>query len=662
MATDLSIVIVNYNVKYFLEQCLHSVRKALHNISCEIFVVDNNSVDGSCAMIRDKFPEVRLIENDENLGFSKANNQAIRLSSGRYILLLNPDTVIEEHTLTKCLDHMENNPATGALGVRMIDGKGNFLPESKRSFPTPRIAFFKIFGFSRLFPKSRIFSRYHLGYLDENKMNEVEVLPGAFMMLRKSALDKVGLLDEDFFMYGEDIDISYRMIRAGYRNIYFPDTTIIHYKGESTRKGSMNYVITFYRAMIIFARKHFSPEMAKSYTFLINIAIYFRAFLAIARRFIKNIAIPLLEASLIYLGFHIIKPVWESYKFHDGGGYPSEYMLFVVPAYIIVWMVSLFFSGAYDRPFKLGSVIRGILAGTIIILIIYALLPESLRYSRALLLIGSTWALTSGIVLRMLAHISGLPGFELSTSRKKRIIIIGSGQENERVESLLKKTEIRAEVIGFVSTTHETSGKFLGQTSQLPEIIKINRIDEIIFCAADISSQKIISTMMNLSDIRVSYKIAPPESLSIIGSNSINTAGDLYLIDFSSITKSSNRRNKRLFDIISSILLLATYPVSLFFINKPWNGFINIFRVLSGLYTWIGYYPLVKDGNQPLPIVKRNILTPVDGLKNPDIPESAIELLNTGYAKNYNIFNDARILMTGLKHIGRPVSMDDTEQ
>lgn len=656
MATDISIVIVNYNVKYFLEQCLHSVRKASQNISCEIFVVDNNSVDGSCSMIREKFSEVRLIENDENLGFSKANNQAIRMSTGYYILLLNPDTVIEEHTITRCLDHMEKNPDAGALGVRMIDGKGNFLPESKRSFPTPRIAFYKVFGFSRLFPKSRVFSKYHLGYLAENAMNDVEVLPGAFMILRKTALDKVGLLDENFFMYGEDIDISYRLIKAGYRNIYFPETTIIHYKGESTRKGSMNYVITFYRAMIIFARKHFSRKMAKSYTFLINIAIYFRAFLAIVRRFFKNAAIPIIEAVLIYLGFYLIKPVWESYKFPDGGGYPAEYMIFVVPAYIIIWILSLFFSGAYDRPFKTGSVIRGIIAGSLIILVIYALLPESLRYSRALLLIGAAWSLSSGILLRLLAHISGIPGFELSTLRKKRIIIVGSLVEGERVESLLKKTEIRAEVIGFVSTIHDSSGKFLGQTGQLSEIIKINRIDEIIFCASDISSQNIISTMMSLSDIRVNYKIAPPESLSIIGSNSINTAGDLYLIDFSSITRSSNRRNKRLFDIVSSVILLIIYPISLFFVKKPWNGFLNIFKVLSGCFSWVGYYSVLKNGNPSLPRVKRSILTPVDGLKNPDIPESAIELMNAGYAKNYNILTDARILVNGLREIGRPVS------
>lgn len=199
---DLSIVIVNYNVKYFLEQCLHSVESSVGNLDVEIFVVDNNSVDGSCNMVVEKFPGVKLIRNKENLGFSVANNQAIKESAGRYVLLLNPDTVIEEDTLGKCVGYMDEHERCGGLGVKMIDGKGDFLPESKRSLPTPGVAFYKIFGFSRLFPRSRIFGKYHLGYLDRDKVHSIDILPGAFMMLRKPALDEVGLLDEAFFMYG----------------------------------------------------------------------------------------------------------------------------------------------------------------------------------------------------------------------------------------------------------------------------------------------------------------------------------------------------------------------------------------------------------------------------------------------------------------------------
>lgn len=233
---ELSIIIVNYNVKYFLEQCLHSVLQASMNIDPEIFVVDNNSVDGSSQLIRKKFPEIHFIENKENVGFSRANNQAIRKAKGKYILLLNPDTIVEEDTFSKIIEFMDNHADAGGLGVKMIDGKGTFLPESKRGLPTPEVAFYKMFGISKLFPNSKKFGKYHLSYLKENEIHEVDVLAGAFMLLRKETLDKIGLLDETFFMYGEDIDLSYRITLGGYKNYYFPETTIIHYKGESTKK------------------------------------------------------------------------------------------------------------------------------------------------------------------------------------------------------------------------------------------------------------------------------------------------------------------------------------------------------------------------------------------------------------------------------------------
>src|SRR5690554_5280450 len=198
----LSVIIVNYNVKHFLEQCLHSVVKASRNIQSEIIVVDNNSVDGSVQLVKKKFPDILLIENQNNLGFSAANNQAIRSSTGKYVLLLNPDTVVEEDTFFKVINFMDAHPEAGGLGVKMIDGKGNFLPESKRGLPTPWVAFCKMFGLSALFPRSRKLGKYHLSYLDNNSIHEVDVLAGAFMLLRKKTLNQIGLLDETFFMYG----------------------------------------------------------------------------------------------------------------------------------------------------------------------------------------------------------------------------------------------------------------------------------------------------------------------------------------------------------------------------------------------------------------------------------------------------------------------------
>jgi GT2 family glycosyltransferase len=228
---DLSIIIVNYNVQFFLENCLNSVFQAIHNIEAEVIVVDNNSVDGSLKMLKEKFPEVKLIANKDNLGFSKANNQAIKEAKGEIVLLLNPDTVVEENTFEVCLEIFKNKPKVGGLGLKMLDGKGNFLPESKRGLPTPSVAFHKIFGLSALFPKSKIFNKYHLGYLSKDEDHEIEILSGAFMMIRKKVLDEIGLLDELFFMYGEDIDLSYRITQNGYINWYTSKTSIIHYKG-----------------------------------------------------------------------------------------------------------------------------------------------------------------------------------------------------------------------------------------------------------------------------------------------------------------------------------------------------------------------------------------------------------------------------------------------
>ncbi|MEP7265102.1 MAG: glycosyltransferase, partial [Bacteroidota bacterium] len=379
----ISIVIVNYNVQYFLEQCLLSVANACKGMDAEVFVVDNNSSDGSVEMVARKFPEVKLIANKDNKGFSAANNQAIREAKGEYILLLNPDTVVEEDTFSKTCAFMDLHPDAGALGVLMIDGKGNFLPESKRGLPVPSVAFYKIFGLAALFPKSKTFGRYHLGFLDKNKIHKVDVLSGAFMLLRKAALDKTGLLDEDYFMYGEDIDLSYRITKAGYFNYYFPETRIIHYKGESTKKSSINYVFVFYRAMAIFADKHFAKGNARLFNLLITFAIYIRAGLAMLQRFAERIFLPLTDAVLIYAGMYFLKNYWEVTV--KDVHYPSFFMNSLVPLYIIIWLASAYLSGGYDKPIRIAKLIRGILTGAVVILVVYALLPETYRFSRALI-------------------------------------------------------------------------------------------------------------------------------------------------------------------------------------------------------------------------------------------------------------------------------------
>jgi len=272
---QLSVIIVNFNVKYFLEQCLCSVVKAGKNIEMEIIVVDNRSTDNSRDFFKDRFETVKFIWNTENEGFSKANNTGLKQATGEYILFLNPDTILPEDCLQNCLAvfHQHNN--IGAVGVHMIDGSGNFLKESKRGFPSPFTSFCKLAGLTALFPTSKIFARYYLGHLDQNKNHEVAVLAGAFMLVQKRVLDKTGGFDERFFMYGEDIDLSYRILQAGFKNFYFAGTSIMHFKGESTKRGSLHQLRQFYGAMSLFAKKH-SGRMAGLYTLAIRVIIWIK--------------------------------------------------------------------------------------------------------------------------------------------------------------------------------------------------------------------------------------------------------------------------------------------------------------------------------------------------------------------------------------------------
>ena len=286
MVLKLSVIIVNYNVKYYLDQCIRSVLRAFEemNTPAEIIVVDNHSADGSVDYLEQRYPQklfpmVRFVRSAHNLGFARANNIAIRQSRGEYVLLLNPDTIVGEDALKASVDFMDVHEDAGAVGVRMLGAQGRRAMESRRGLPTPMVSFFKMLGFCNRWPHHRLFGKYYMGYLPWDEPCQIEVVSGAYCMLRRKALDEVGLLDEDFFMYGEDIDLSYRVLKGGYHNYYLP-VDILHYKGESTQKSSFRYVHVFYEAMLIFFRKHYSGM-----TFLLSLpiktAIYAKALMAL---------------------------------------------------------------------------------------------------------------------------------------------------------------------------------------------------------------------------------------------------------------------------------------------------------------------------------------------------------------------------------------------
>jgi GT2 family glycosyltransferase len=283
---ELSVIIVSFNVRDYLRQCLISVLRAAESVECEIFVVDNNSTDGSVDLVKNEFPQVRLIQNKENSGFSTANNQAVKKANGSYVLFLNPDTIVETDTFSKCIGFMKNHPEAGAIGVKMITGEGRYLPESKRAFPEPLTAFFKTFGFSAVFPGSPFFNRYYLPDIDKDETAAAEAISGAFMFTGMEALLKAGMFDEDFFMYGEDIDLSYRISRLGYINYYFPEACIIHFKGMSTARDKYTDILHFYNAMKIYEGKR-NREKFNPLFFIIIPAILFREGIALTLRFIR---------------------------------------------------------------------------------------------------------------------------------------------------------------------------------------------------------------------------------------------------------------------------------------------------------------------------------------------------------------------------------------
>lgn len=648
----LSVIIVNYNVEHFLEQCIDSALVAAKYVDTEIIVVDNNSVDGSLQMMGKRFPDIKLIANKDNVGFSKANNQGIRISKGEYILLLNPDTIVEADTFETTVAFMDSHLDAGGLGVKMLDGKGRFLPESKRGLPTPQSAFYKMFGISKIFPKSKKFASYHQGHLSNDEIHEVEILAGAFMLMRKTTLDKVGLLDEDFFMYGEDIDLSYRIILGGYKNYYFPKTRIIHYKGESTKKNSVNYVYVFYNAMVIFAKKHYSKENAKLFSILINAAIILRAFVSVIASFFRKMLESTIDFILINTALILTAKYWAELIFGESQKYPDLFLYLFIPLIVAGWQTVIYYAGGYSKPIKIYRIVLGQLIGVMLTLVVYSLLPETYRFSRAIILFGAFISPVIMMTWRYLSYLVGFMGFKFGNISAKQIAIVGSDNESSRVLKLMDQINIDASYASKILVDSDAdkrnSKSVLGIVSQLEEIVRIHKIDELIFCAKDFGAAQIIDMMTSLKLPNMEYKIAPSESMYIIGSNSINTSSDIYFVEINAINKDSNKRFKRLFDFVIGIILLVSFPLSLFIYKKPFGAFRNIVSVILGIKTFVGFD---KIDSIQLPKLKNSILHPSD-MANDKTNVKEIETLNIAYARNYRVNIDLILLGKSIRLIG----------
>lgn len=648
----LSVIIVNYNVRYFLEQALLSVRKAASGIDHEVWVVDNNSVDGSVEMLESKFPEVKIIINTTNTGFSRANNQAILQSKGEYVLLLNPDTVVGEDTFLKCIQKMDEDQEIGAIGVRMIDGGGNYLPESKRGFPSPMTAFFKTTGLYRLFPKSGYFNKYYHGDLNPGDNHYIEILSGAFMFIRRDALDKAGLLDEDFFMYGEDIDLSYRILKAGYKNYYLADTTIIHYKGESTKKGTLNYIKTFYQAMIIFANKHFKGSSASVYIAFIRMAVFLRGFLALLSGFVSKYRYLIMDSFLLFVSLMVCKEFWSVYRYDNPDYFPHHFTYINVPIYVSIWVIAIYFNKGYERPDVYFRLFRGLALGTVVIAAIYGFLDLEYRNSRAVIILALLVGVALLSIYRVLAVSLRLKRFAVHFPVHASILVVGNQEESNRLKKLMSNGLQQKSFVGYVAPVKTIDDNdCLGEITNLPLIATMYRINEIIFCAKDIHTTDMMNWMSAIGP-SVTYKILPTEGSFVIGSHSKESLGELYTFEISlKINQKPFQVQKRILDFVLSAILLLLSPVLLMFYKDSGKLRSNLLKVLTGKLSFVGYAN--PEDATDLPNQKNGILTPLDELNASTDDKKLIQSLNFIYAKDIDIFRYLQIIFKGFNKLNR---------
>ena len=648
----LSVIIVNYNVRYFLEQALLSVRKAASGIDHEVWVVDNNSVDGSVEMLESKFPEVKIIINTTNTGFSRANNQAILQSKGEYVLLLNPDTVVGEDTFLKCIQKMDEDQEIGAIGVRMIDGGGNYLPESKRGFPSPMTAFFKTTGLYRLFPKSGYFNKYYHGDLNPGDNHYIEILSGAFMFIRRDALDKAGLLDEDFFMYGEDIDLSYRILKAGYKNYYLADTTIIHYKGESTKKGTLNYIKTFYQAMIIFANKHFKGSSASVYIAFIRMAVFLRGFLALLSGFVSKYRYLIMDSFLLFVSLMVCKEFWSVYRYDNPDYFPHHFTYINVPIYVSIWVIAIYFNKGYERPDVYFRLFRGLALGTVVIAAIYGFLDLEYRNSRAVIILALLVGVALLSIYRVLAVSLRLKRFAVHFPVHASILVVGNQEESNRLKKLMSNGLQQKSFVGYVAPVKTIDDNdCLGEITNLPLIATMYRINEIIFCAKDIHTTDMMNWMSAIGP-SVTYKILPTEGSFVIGSHSKESLGELYTFEISlKINQKPFQVQKRILDFVLSAILLLLSPVLLMFYKDSGKLRSNLLKVLTGKLSFVGYAN--PEDATDLPNQKNGILTPLDELNASADDKKLIQSLNFMYAKDIDIFRYLQIIFKGFNKLNR---------
>ncbi|HQX45474.1 MAG: glycosyltransferase [Saprospiraceae bacterium] len=640
----LSVIIVNYNVRHFLEHALSSVMVALQRVSGEVIVVDNSSVDDSCTMVKTLFPTVKLIESPVNLGFSKANNLALAKAQGEYILFLNPDTVVSEDCLFKCCQFMDEHSDAGALGVKMLDGSGKILPESKRGFPTTWVSFCKLTGLNKLFPKSGLFNGYYMGQLDYESDHQIDILSGAFFFTRQSIMNKIGGFDEAFFMYGEDIDLSHRIKLAGYQNYYLANTSIIHYKGESTKKSNLNYYHSFYQAMMIFSKKYFKPGNVFGFLFFIKCGILLKGILSWIRNLIVSLSMPIFDALVMLSGIFLIKKGWSFLYFKNTYYFSSLAFWTNAALFTGMWLISFFLSGVYEKRFKSKDLLLSVIVGFGLNLVVYSLLPETLRSSRMILLFSFAFVLFYAMLSRIILNKLSLNFWSIGSHLKKNMVVVGESAEIDQVEDILKASKVEYSIVNKLNAQQMNPDH--GYWNRLLKELKVN---ELIFCPSVSSSKNIMNIMSGLPE-QIEVKMLTESGAGLIGSPSKNNPAELYTLDLQyPLNQKVTRRQKRVFDIFFSLGLLLFGWIFIFLQTNKHRFLLNVWACLRGSKSWVGYSTQIAR-ELKIPIVKPGILTPTavsQGAETLDLSNQIISY----YALYYSVWMDLDVCLKNISKL-----------
>lgn len=674
---QLSVIIVNYNVREFLDHALTSIRKALKGIRGEILVVDNASDDGSVEMLRQRYPEVLRIVNSTNLGFAKANNLALRRARGKYLLLINPDTIVQEDTFRVMVRFFEDHPEVGLAGCKILNPDGTFQLACRRSFPTPWVAFTKIVGLSTLFPASKLFGRYNLTYLDPNESYEVDAVSGSFMMVRREVYERVGGLDEDFFMYGEDLDWCYRIQQAGWKIYYVPQTQIIHYKGESTKRSNIDELKAFYEAMELFVKKHLSSSFLMS--LLIRFGILVSSGFARVSQSLRPIRVALVDILVVDLALMMAEWIWRGALFSfPAQSYPVVYS---IPALIVVACLNA--AGVYTyRRMSISRTMGGVIVGYVILAALVAFFKDY-AFSRAVILLSGALSFLLLPGWRLAVRLMGktTPAGRRSLFGRRTLIVGTDRAAREILRRLRSRIADGYEVLGFIDTTRRRVGELLaglpilGSSDNIGKVIEERRISDVIFSTQTLSYSDILSVISRAGDRAVNFHIVPNTLEVIIGKASVDSLDDLPLVPIAyNVEKPLNRAVKRMFDIVvTAILLLSVYP---FVYLKHTVGtsrsrfILSLPSVLTGRFSLVGppneyASPEHTDGQAGRSIFlgKPGLTGLVQLQSGREITAEEAEQYNLYYARNQSILLDIEILLKTLfrsKARALPASVRDS--